>query len=98
MAAQTHLWREIPYTQAMRGHGETREHRSWTILDGHHLSAPLHPDAQCPWGEVWRSLGIPRDLAKSLFFCSDSKTAPLQCSQPQMCIFMCNMLCALNWV
>jgi len=33
MAAQTRLWRELPYTQAMRGHGETREHRSWAILE-----------------------------------------------------------------
>jgi hypothetical protein len=33
MAAQTRLWRELPYTQAMRGHGETREHRPWAILD-----------------------------------------------------------------
>ena len=41
MAAQTRLWRELPYTPAMRGHGETREHRSWAIVDGRHLRAPL---------------------------------------------------------
>ena len=41
MAAQTRLWRELPYTQAMRGHGETRERRSWAILDGRHRSATL---------------------------------------------------------
>ena len=47
MAAQTRLWRMLPYTQAMRGQEETRAHRSWAILDGRHLSATLPFVAHC---------------------------------------------------
>src|SRR5215467_6125913 len=47
MAAQTRLWHELPYTRAMRGHRETREHRFWAILDGRQLSAPLPFVAHC---------------------------------------------------
>ena len=41
MAAQTRLWRELPYTQATLGTEETRECRSGAILDGRHLRATL---------------------------------------------------------
>ena len=47
MAAHTRLWRELPYTQAMRGHGETRERRSWAILDSRHLGVTLPFVAHC---------------------------------------------------
>jgi hypothetical protein len=35
------------HTQAMLGHGETRERRSWAILDGRHLGATLPFVAHC---------------------------------------------------
>src|SRR5215510_14512702 len=36
-----------PHIPALLGHGETREHRSWAILDGRHLSAALPFVAHC---------------------------------------------------
>jgi len=47
MAAQTRLWRELPYTQATLGTEETRECRSGAILDGRHLRATLPFVAHC---------------------------------------------------
>src|SRR5215475_6203635 len=47
MAAQTRLWRELPYTQATLGPEETRECRSGAILDGRHLRATFPFVAHC---------------------------------------------------
>jgi len=49
MAAQTRLWRELPYTQAIRGHRETRERRAWAILDSRHpgVTLPIVAHGNC---------------------------------------------------